>query len=287
MLVSDGLRYAFRHALLREAVYADLLAGERVPLHAALAEALVELPELAEGRATFVRRGRPPLQRRGPRRPRAGRRRAGGRGRRAAVRGRRRAPLLRAGARAVGRGRRSRGPCPGSAGPRCARGPPRPRSWPVTSRHRSRWRVRRWPRSTSRPTRSVAAGVHVRLSTYLWSAGDSDGSLQAARSAVALLPADPPSRRARAGAGRRGPHARHAQRESRGARALRRGARRRARAAGARDEEGQALGYLGSALAFLGDYEAAIANLEEAIACFARSRPPPGAARSTRTSASS
>jgi predicted ATPase len=53
VLVSDGLRYAFRHALLREAVYADLLAGERAPLHAALAAALVELPELAEGRASL------------------------------------------------------------------------------------------------------------------------------------------------------------------------------------------------------------------------------------------
>ncbi|MGI8572271.1 MAG: ATP-binding protein, partial [Solirubrobacteraceae bacterium] len=54
LLVSDGLRYAFRHALLREAVYADLLAGERVPLHAALATALQAHPELAEARATVA-----------------------------------------------------------------------------------------------------------------------------------------------------------------------------------------------------------------------------------------
>jgi len=38
LLVSDGAEgYAFRHALLREAVYADLLPGERTRLHASLA----------------------------------------------------------------------------------------------------------------------------------------------------------------------------------------------------------------------------------------------------------
>ena len=40
-------RYAYRHALLREAVYADLLPGERRALHLAIAEALRERPELA------------------------------------------------------------------------------------------------------------------------------------------------------------------------------------------------------------------------------------------------
>jgi class 3 adenylate cyclase/tetratricopeptide (TPR) repeat protein len=42
-----GSAYAFRHALVREAVYRDLLAGERAKLHAALAQALVRRPELA------------------------------------------------------------------------------------------------------------------------------------------------------------------------------------------------------------------------------------------------
>ena len=38
MLVPDGAdRYAFRHALLQEAVYGDLLPGERVRLHATYA----------------------------------------------------------------------------------------------------------------------------------------------------------------------------------------------------------------------------------------------------------
>ena len=45
--------YAFRHALLREAVYADLMPGERSRVHAALARALDERPELAaDGDAT-------------------------------------------------------------------------------------------------------------------------------------------------------------------------------------------------------------------------------------------
>jgi DNA-binding CsgD family transcriptional regulator/tetratricopeptide (TPR) repeat protein len=44
---ADGASYAFRHALLREAVYHDLLAGERLRTHAALARALADRPELA------------------------------------------------------------------------------------------------------------------------------------------------------------------------------------------------------------------------------------------------
>ena len=44
--------YSFRHALLREAVYADLLPGERGTLHVMLARALEERPELAGSKAT-------------------------------------------------------------------------------------------------------------------------------------------------------------------------------------------------------------------------------------------
>jgi tetratricopeptide (TPR) repeat protein len=49
----DGVGYAFRHALLQEAVHADLLPGERVRLHAIIAETLVARPELA-GRAGAI-----------------------------------------------------------------------------------------------------------------------------------------------------------------------------------------------------------------------------------------
>jgi DNA-binding CsgD family transcriptional regulator len=49
LLVPDGEQgYAFRHALLREAIYADLLPGERTRLHARLAELLADERRLAE-----------------------------------------------------------------------------------------------------------------------------------------------------------------------------------------------------------------------------------------------
>jgi len=49
LLVPDGDQgYAFRHALLREAIYADLLPGERTRLHARLAELLADERRLAE-----------------------------------------------------------------------------------------------------------------------------------------------------------------------------------------------------------------------------------------------
>jgi ATP/maltotriose-dependent transcriptional regulator MalT len=44
--------YAFRHALLREAIYADILPGERHSLHLELARALGERPQLAGPKAT-------------------------------------------------------------------------------------------------------------------------------------------------------------------------------------------------------------------------------------------
>jgi tetratricopeptide (TPR) repeat protein len=47
----DGGSYAFRHALVQEAVYAEALPGERNRLHLALATALEARPELAAGPA--------------------------------------------------------------------------------------------------------------------------------------------------------------------------------------------------------------------------------------------
>ncbi|MCU1428470.1 MAG: hypothetical protein JWL83_2470 [Actinomycetia bacterium] len=46
---NDGSAYLFRHALVREAVYDDLLPGERVRLHARLAAVLSDHPEWCEG----------------------------------------------------------------------------------------------------------------------------------------------------------------------------------------------------------------------------------------------
>ena len=48
LLVTDGTEgYVFRHALLREAVYADLLPGERTRLHATMSSLLAEEQRLA------------------------------------------------------------------------------------------------------------------------------------------------------------------------------------------------------------------------------------------------
>ena len=47
MVDGTGRGYAFRHALTRDAVYEDLLPGERVELHTAYAEALDRDPGLA------------------------------------------------------------------------------------------------------------------------------------------------------------------------------------------------------------------------------------------------
>ncbi len=48
LLAEDDGKYQFRHALLREAAYSDLLPGERVRLHAAFAEELAETGSAAE-----------------------------------------------------------------------------------------------------------------------------------------------------------------------------------------------------------------------------------------------
>jgi DNA-binding CsgD family transcriptional regulator/tetratricopeptide (TPR) repeat protein len=49
VLVTEGARYSFRHALVQEAVYDDLLPGERTGLHARLGALLVDSPELFDG----------------------------------------------------------------------------------------------------------------------------------------------------------------------------------------------------------------------------------------------
>jgi DNA-binding CsgD family transcriptional regulator/tetratricopeptide (TPR) repeat protein len=54
VLVAAHDGYAFRHALLVEAAYGDLLPGERARLHAAFAAALEARPDLAGGNAATV-----------------------------------------------------------------------------------------------------------------------------------------------------------------------------------------------------------------------------------------
>jgi DNA-binding CsgD family transcriptional regulator len=54
VLVVEGDRYAFRHALIREAVHDDLLPGEHSRLHARYAEALESNPSLMSARRLAV-----------------------------------------------------------------------------------------------------------------------------------------------------------------------------------------------------------------------------------------
>jgi tetratricopeptide (TPR) repeat protein len=56
LLVSDAETgtYSFRHELAREAIYAELLPGERMRFHAAIARAISEYPTLAGGQDALV-----------------------------------------------------------------------------------------------------------------------------------------------------------------------------------------------------------------------------------------
>ena len=142
VLVADGDSVTFRHPLLQEAAYGELVPGEGARLHAACAHALERRPGAGRRHASDGRRGdRPPLdarrrpaaraRRRGPRRP-------GGRARLRAGRGRR-SPAASAGALGHGPGRR------GTRRP-AARGDPRARGGGgrveriVRARHRARVR---------------------------------------------------------------------------------------------------------------------------------------------------
>ena len=54
LLTTDGETYAFRHALFSEAIYGELLPGERVQLHARFAELLSQSPEPLGGPAELA-----------------------------------------------------------------------------------------------------------------------------------------------------------------------------------------------------------------------------------------
>ena len=197
VLVSDGLRYAFRHALLRDAVYADLLAGQRAPVHAALAEALAGHPELAEARATSEAEIAHHWNAAGAAEPAlAASVRAGAQAERvyavadarrhyeralelwervdepARLAGIPRAELLRRAAEAVW-----------LAGDEPGGGRARPRGAGGAGRRR--------------PTTASPRGCTTGSPTYLWGSGQSEEGLRSARRAIELLPADPPTRRPR------------------------------------------------------------------------------------------
>ena len=113
------------------------------------------------------------------------------------------------------------------------------------------------------PQPARAAALHERLARLLWRSGDGEASLEASREAVALMPAEPSAERAQILAGE--------------ARSLMLGgryeeARSRAEtavavagAAGARRQEGDALNTMGTCLGRLGHPDQAVVLLEQAL----------------------
>ena len=249
--------YAFRHALLREAVYQELLPGERNRLHAACGAALAAQPELAGGPdaaaadlahhwyaahdlpralAASVAAGRVAERRSGFAEARAHYERALELWDRVADAEARAGPRSRGADAAGRRGREPR------RRPR-ARGGADPR------------------RAARRSADATAAGLlWERLGRFLWAAGDSLTALEAYEEAVRLVPAEPPSAaRARVLAARgQGLMLLSRHQESR---ACCEEAIAIARAVGARAEEGHALNTLGCDLGYLGDPAAAVAHL--------------------------
>jgi len=262
---SGGDAYAFRHALLREAVYADVLPGERARLHAAIARALNDAPDLAsegvtvaaaecahhwkaaheldEALAASVAAGRaaarvaafPEAQRHFEYALDVWDRVSGA--------------DARAGMDRIDLTLRAADVANLAAD--------RERAIALARDATARLDARREP---------VRAGLaQERLGRYLWLVGREDEAAAACREAVATLPADPPSaERARVVAAEgqllmlRG-HAREAIARCEEALSV-------ARAVGARAEQGHALNTLGTCRSDVGEHEAGEACLREALA---------------------
>jgi len=263
VLVSDGLSYAFRHALLREAVYADLVAGQRTPLHAALAEKLSHEPMLAGTQAAVAAEIAHHWAAAGEiEAALAASVRAGAEAERmyAVQEARRQYERVLELWDQVAEPDRITGLSRAVLLAQAAEA-----EWLAGSETRAVALAREaLQHAVLQREGSAAARVEERLASYLWAAGDSDGALQAARRAVARLDGREPSAdRARAlcAEGRmlvmrsRNHEARERLEESLEI----------ARTIGALSEEAQALNYLGGALAFLGDYIGGIECLRGAV----------------------
>ncbi len=263
VLISDGLSYAFRHALLREAVYADLVPGQRTPIHAALAEKLSVEPTLAGAQAAVAAEIAHHWTAAGEIEAALA----------ASVRAGTEAERMYAIQEARRQYERVLELWDRVTEPERITG--LPRSVLLARAADATWLAGDETGAVALARAALehpqlqhddagAARVEERLASYLWTAGDSDGALQAARRAVARLDGHGPSAdRARAlcAEGRmlvmrsRNPEARERLEESLAI----------ARAIGASSEEAQALNYLGSALAFLGDYRGGIEHLRAAV----------------------
>ena len=262
ILAVEGDTYVFRHALLREAAYAELLPGERHRLHAAYGGALTDRPELADGalHAELARHWHAAGELR---------------------------PALATSVAAAAAAERSHGFAEAAA---------------HYSRALEVWDrvddaadaagtdfvtlLRRAAEANSLAGESAraaaliraaleqidaaaapgtAGALHERLGRYLWAAGDSEAATGAYEQAVRLVPAQPPSRaRARVLAAWGQAQMLLARYDE--SRASCEEAIAIARSVGARAEEGHALNTLGVDLACLGDPDTAVGHLAAARA---------------------
>jgi DNA-binding CsgD family transcriptional regulator len=262
LVYRDAEGYAFRHALLREAVYEELLPGERNAVHAAYGETLSARPWLAADPETvigdlarhwYAAHDLPRALATAAEAGRAAERRSGFAEAREhyeralelwdrvadapARAGMDRVALVRRAAEAAN----------------------------LSGDHGRAAALIRTAIALVDPIAVPAAAgiVRERLGRYLWASGDSEAALEAYEEAVRIVPPEPPSAaRARVLAARgQGLMllARHAE-----SRACCEEAIAIARAVGARAEEGHALNTLGSDLAYLGDPEGAVDYLVRA-----------------------
>jgi DNA-binding CsgD family transcriptional regulator len=259
VLVLDDDGYSFRHALLQEATYGDLLPGERTALHLRLAEALSADPTLGDaGAAELAQHWRA-----AHRLPDAlaAFTQAGRDAERAAA-------FAEAGAHyeaaleiweRVDDAAERAGMSKGRVVARAAD------ARHLAGEHHRAVALGRTAIELTDATGDVveAALARQRLGRYLWLAGDSDASLEAYRDAVRVLPPDPPTAELAsvlAAQGQilvlRGPG------EESGARL--REAIEIARAVGARAVEGHALNSLGISMASVGDWTGAERVMREA-----------------------
>ncbi len=263
VLVADPTgAYAFRHALLQQAAYAELLPGERVSLHGAYAAALEAHPEWAATAAGVA--GELAHHYAAAREPSR------------ALRHSVAAAAAAADTYALGEAHAlyeqalalwDQVPDAAEAAG-CDRAQLLERSADAAVLVGANKRAVALVRcaldeldATENPAR--AALLHWRLARVLWTNGDGEASLVAHHAAVALMPAEPSAERALILAGEG--HVLMLSARYQESRARCEEAIEVARAAGARREEGYALNTLGADHCRLGDSETALACLEEAL----------------------
>ena len=261
ILAVDGDAYVFRHALLREAAYGELLPGERHRLHAAYGEALAARPELAAGDGSPDAELARHWHAAGELEPALATSVA------AAGAAERRHGFAEASAhyaRALEVWDRVEAPATAAGTTRCAL---LRRAAEATNLAGESTRAATLIRAALDETDApeVAGELHERLGRYLWAAGDSEAATGAYEQAVRLVPAQPPSpARARVLAAWGQAQmllARYGESRARCEEAIA-----IARSVGARAEEGHALNTLGVDLACLGRPDAAVEHLTAARA---------------------